>query len=389
MGLVVVSGCPRSGTSLMMDCLREIYGEENIIGQKFPSKVREEKRKEHLSNLPKCEQEYQAYFEQLMREKGKIQDEDSNNEDMNPNGFWEDGRFSVRGLSYRNTTSDIIEDIRHNTRVAKIVSQGLAKTDPGYIEDVIMMVRHPRAVAKSQERLRHEKFKTLQNKIFNVDDEVIHSPEMFIRVSFAAAKWFIKHKIEPLIVDYDDLISNPEDTLWNVCLFLKQHEGLEKAVKVVNPKLRRSIPKNIDNILWEESEIVYALFKEYKFEELIEYMSDPKRIINRKSKNWYCARIENMVNEDHCINCKNSKEFRCSLKEWAEKSDIPWRERPCAFEVAYDIDSEHITIAQSIENNFWEEKEDVPNRQSQSSRRISESSSIRQIWNPSRLQRRT
>ena len=226
MGLVVVSGCPRSGTSLMMDCLREIYGEENIIGQKFPSKVREEKRKEHLSNLPKCEQEYQAYFEQLMREKGKIQDEDSNNEDMNPNGFWEDGRFSVRGLSYRNTTSDIIEDIRHNTRVAKIVSQGLAKTDPGYIEDVIMMVRHPRAVAKSQERLRHEKFKTLQNKIFNVDDEVIHSPEMFIRVSFAAAKWFIKHKIEPLIVDYDDLISNPEDTLWNVCLFLKQHEGI-------------------------------------------------------------------------------------------------------------------------------------------------------------------
>jgi len=39
-GLTVVSGCPRSGTSLMMDCLRTAFGDDRIIGNKFPQEER-------------------------------------------------------------------------------------------------------------------------------------------------------------------------------------------------------------------------------------------------------------------------------------------------------------------------------------------------------------
>jgi hypothetical protein len=34
----IVSGCPRSGTSLMMLCMSMAVGEEKIIGVKFPQK---------------------------------------------------------------------------------------------------------------------------------------------------------------------------------------------------------------------------------------------------------------------------------------------------------------------------------------------------------------
>ena len=34
--MIVVSGCPRSGTSLTMDCMRHAFGEDRIMGKKFP-----------------------------------------------------------------------------------------------------------------------------------------------------------------------------------------------------------------------------------------------------------------------------------------------------------------------------------------------------------------
>ena len=34
--MYVVSGCPRSGTSLMMDLMRVAYGEKRLLGKKFP-----------------------------------------------------------------------------------------------------------------------------------------------------------------------------------------------------------------------------------------------------------------------------------------------------------------------------------------------------------------
>ena len=50
-GLVVVSGCPRSGTSVNMDIQREAHGEESICGEKFPQENRKKAREEMLAKL--------------------------------------------------------------------------------------------------------------------------------------------------------------------------------------------------------------------------------------------------------------------------------------------------------------------------------------------------
>ena len=44
--MIIVSGCARSGTSLMMDCLRVALGEDKILGHKFPHKEAIKKNRE-------------------------------------------------------------------------------------------------------------------------------------------------------------------------------------------------------------------------------------------------------------------------------------------------------------------------------------------------------
>ncbi len=38
--MLIISGCPRSGTSVQMDIHRAVFGEERILGAKFPQEKR-------------------------------------------------------------------------------------------------------------------------------------------------------------------------------------------------------------------------------------------------------------------------------------------------------------------------------------------------------------
>jgi hypothetical protein len=385
-GLLIVSGCPRSGTSVCMDIQRVAHGDDKILGHKFPQENRKKQREEMLARLegenPHMWQIRKYLFEKQEAEQNSKMDEDERDfRDMNPEGFWEMA-FTVQGVIYRPQFKELLEGVLEgDQKICKVVSQGLMDSDPMYLGKIIYMMRHPRQVAKSQERLvRGFNFKDPETgKIKNaLEDFKIHSPEMYIGVTVQASQFFLNNPDIPVrFFDFDDLIENPEDTIDEMGKFVG-YGDYTKAYDVVQKKLKRSFPEDIPNPLWEDAEFVYDKFynaaniingngireeAESLFRDIIEYFQDP---YNRDKMNWRCFRAKQQVNETMCRGCISSPAMRANMKSRSESIEGQftkhWSEEPCLFECGFDLDrdkSEYITIEESIKNNFWRNDDDV------------------------------
>ena len=140
----------------MMDCLRMAFGDERVIGEKFPQESR------IAAGLAKHEEETDSEFEarQYIRDlfNPNAQKDFTITKDMNPNGFWE-CRYSVQGIKWHMDMPKI------DKQICKIVSQGLINSNPNYIGKIIYMLRDPRQVAKSQERLKRFFWMTHEQEI--------------------------------------------------------------------------------------------------------------------------------------------------------------------------------------------------------------------------------
>ena len=365
--MYVVSGCPRSGTSLMMDILREVFGEDRILGKKFNQETFEDKYEKQQEN--ETDEQYSArmYVYQKNKDPKEIQkrkEKQKKIKNMNPNGFWE-MLYTVEGCHYRFQDSDRLEKLltEEKKSICKIVSQGLILSDPQYIDKIIYMVRHPRSVAKSQENLERQFLfsEELAPQINNKKIK-IHSPEMYINVTTSASMWLDKYSdIDVIFVHFDDLISNPKETLLKIQDFLGEGD-FEKAVSRINPKLKRSYPQEIISDFWEDAEFIYENFTKQNYKEIIDYMKDFRRAIHRKNNKIYCCRLGRTVIEDECLICMNSEQTRNNFKKAAKKRNIDWKNEPCIFECGYK-DKDNISIEESIMNNFWKNNEDSEDKE--------------------------
>jgi len=201
--MYVVSGCPRSGTSLMMEIFRTALGDARVIGRKFPQEAR--------LDLVEGDTAEMREYRRLVLTTLKGHDVEKTR-DMNPDGFWE-CPFTVKGIHYHSSTKGLLRTVGSEDKpyVCKVVSQGLAGSNPIYVDGVVFMLRHPEAVAKSQERLVRS-FKVKRpgsgEVIDLLENAVIRSPQMFIEVSLLAAQWFSDHPEIPVyIVNYEDLLA--------------------------------------------------------------------------------------------------------------------------------------------------------------------------------------
>ena len=95
--MIIVSGCPRSGTSLMMDILRDVFGNKRILGQKFPQEFEPEKKHPFENEAQYNVRQY--IFKKLGYDK-QHQETIKMMKDMNPNGFWE-MPYTTKGVRYR------------------------------------------------------------------------------------------------------------------------------------------------------------------------------------------------------------------------------------------------------------------------------------------------
>jgi len=383
-GMILVSGCPRSGTSVCMDIQRAAHGSEKILGEKFPQearKARREKLREYQENEPVHEYRIRQYMiDKAIASENANQSEDEQRwRDMNPEGFWEMA-FSVRGIIYHPQFKDTLKGVLEGeTKICKVVSQGLLMSDPQYIGKIIFMIRHPRAVAKSQERLvRGFNFRDeTDGKVKNIFEGMkIHTPEMFIGVTTQAARFFLDNPEIPVrFYHFEKLIEDPIPYLDDMQKFVGEGD-YKKACNIVQPKLNRSKHEDVENKLWGDAYFIYDKLCEAAelinndntreeantlFKEILEYMEDPKREYNREKRQWRCYRAKHTVTEDVCRSCYYNSHHRENFKIHSESTEGKvskhWTQEPCLFECGMDLDrdpDDYLTIEESIENNFWE-----------------------------------
>jgi len=380
-GFLVVSGCPRSGTSVNMDIQRVAHGDDAILGEKFPQESRKKAREEMLARIPEeFDHEFQVrrflLSKELAQHETRQDPEKQKYVDMNPEGFWECA-FSVQGIIYRPQFRGVLHKVRNGEfKVVKVVSQGLLASDPAYIGQVIYMIRHPRAVAKSQERLtRGFNWTDDDGNVHNAfEDMKIHTPEMYIEVTVKAAQWFLTNpRIPVMFVHFEELVSDPKTQIDRMSEFVGCGD-YKKACDVVQPKLNRSKPEDVENVLWEDAEFVYEQLSKAAasidagegrskanrcFKKIIRYFQDPRRAFNREKRNWRCYRSKHVVTENMCKACYGDPVAAGNFRKHSESADGAvarhWSKEPCLFECGMDLDREgpYLTIEESIENNFW------------------------------------
>ena len=346
--MYVISGCPRSGTSLMMDIFRESLGEGRIIGNKFPAESRTESSASDDTPIMR----YQKYVSNLQEPEdiGLIRD-------MNPEGFWE-CPFTVQGLAYRPGVSQLLKRAgsEDEPSACKVVSQGLFQSNPVYIDSVVYMLRKPESVAKSQERLRrHLMVRESQTGAPTnlLDGVVVQSPQMYIQVTLQAAQWLSENREVPLhIVKFEDLVRNPRVALQQLGQAL--HEDLKPGVTRVKKELDRSSKMKITHPLMEEANKVHHWFLDKNWEQLQAYRTDRQTQYNRAQQQWLCARSWTMARETTCQACMGDSDFRRQLRENTEQRGVKWEDQPCAYECVFDVNrQDYASLEESIERNHW------------------------------------
>ena len=381
-GFIVVAGCPRSGTSLCMDIQRVAHGEDVILGQKFPQEARRAMRedmRQRQDDEPEEEHQIRAYMMEKMDREHDLQlDEDEERwRDMNPDGFWEMA-FTVPGIIYRPNLREMMEKVRagEETKICKVVSQGLMASDPMYIGKILFMLRHPRAVAKSQERLvRGFNIINPEGRVQNIFEGMkIHSPDMFINVTAQAARFLLNNPEIPVhFFHFEKLVEDPESVVKEMEEFVGTGD-YRRAVEegVVKPSLNRSKHEDIEHTLWEDAEFVYeniCTAAEYHnagdhesakpyLEAILDRMQNPRTQFNREHHNWRCFRAKKVVNESMCRLCMSDPNTRGNFLRDSEsrvgRVADHWSQEPCLFECGFDLDRDtYLTIEESIKHNFW------------------------------------
>lgn len=222
---IVVSGEPRSGTSLMMQTL-SLLGLDTWVDDHMLDRLGDIVPKEFLY-------------------------------DLNPKGFYET-KFVSTGLNLPSimtfvdklpTTNenkqkfkDHLQTVfdRNNGKVVKVVTNGLLKTDPDYIKHLIMCMRNPVNVAASQTNLisnvqipEKEGWKNLPSEF---------TPSRYIFEMASLCVYFLNNPTllsRTTWVDYETIVECPEQEITRLCQALGVNNGIEKAVQNVDKKLRR------------------------------------------------------------------------------------------------------------------------------------------------------
>jgi hypothetical protein len=383
-----------------MDIQRVAHGDAAICGEKFPRDTMKRSREEMLRQQPGetiAEWQCRNYLlgKRIAEEEASTPENERRMQDMNPEGFWEMA-FSVAGIIYKPQFKELLGGLlRGDFKVAKVVSQGLLASDPVYIRKVIYSIRHPRAVAKSQENLiRGFSWEDEHGKVHNAFEGMkIHTPEMFTTVTTQAARFFLDNPEIPVrFLHFEDLIERPKEVIDDMAKFVGRGD-YTKAYDVVQPKLNRSAHEDVDSALWEDAEYVYQHFchaaeiiNDYSGENvsrlramrkraepdlvaIVQYMMNPKRNTNREKRNWPCHRARRMVMESMCRECVKggnvAESFRKQSEATPSRSGVAkhWSEEPCLFECGLDLDrTEYLTVEQSIAGNFWK---NIPERRTE------------------------
>jgi hypothetical protein len=356
--MIIVSGCPRNGTSMMMRVMNKALGAERILGEEFPQEVRAEKAAKAEAEWRERLSEAEKYLLDNQQERKGKKRLAERAKDMNPNGYYEMA-FSVRGVFYTPEMEELLNKLEGEEQpsVCKIVSQGLARSDPRYVSKIVYMVRDPRAVAKSQERLgRNDPMSPEDAPTIDGKKQLIRSVEMYNKVTHRAAVWIEEHSgIPVLVVNYDDMLDDPTAELQKVQDFLGEGDFLS-AADLIDTTLRRSEPEDVEDV--QAQVVAMELFDLVKKKEWAAIVEKRKQAVQDRKDNpplksrWACMRLRRTVNKELCEACLNHPQTVKNFIDLAEKKKWDWKNEPCLYECGIRGDA-GMPIEESIKNNHW------------------------------------
>lgn len=181
--VTIVTGEPRSGTSLMMQTL-------NLLGVPVVGDI-------NLGNNNR-------------RGKDKV----NNTKNLNPRGFFEIPGVVVRGFSEEDAAD-------YHGKAIKIINTGLVKTPVTELDTVILCVRDPRNIAVSQKGLG-SKMKTRTTvgttvgawQFAQAHQKV--TPTKYITRMGKFTRWLSNNVVDLHIVDYNIFLENPTLVIDNI-----------------------------------------------------------------------------------------------------------------------------------------------------------------------------
>jgi len=207
MNTIIVTGEPRSGTSLMMNILKNLGYE--ILGNKFPLDGKK---------IDKKREERSLY--------------------LNPDGFWEVPGIVIKGIS----NEEFLK--KTDGKAIKLVCRALLQTPKEIIDQIdkiIFCARNPREIMQSQTKLVSS-IKVASKSGWKFAPEL--SKINYTNYKLSVGRFILEaNKIELwnkiLVVNYNDMLFSTEEQLEKICDFL--NIPLKKEVsKIVKKDLYRS-----------------------------------------------------------------------------------------------------------------------------------------------------
>lgn len=309
--MIVVTGTPRSGTSIMMRTIADAIGSDRLVAAKWPGRTRAAKTR-----------------------------------DMNPDGFWE-SRYTMRGITWH-------QGIEANAgKLTKVVSHGLARSNPAYVDRLVVMTRSPRRVARSQERLHRTPLRV--DVIEQPEgDFVVHDPTMFVTGTAALAAWLAENPKPVLLIDHDDLVDQSDRELRRLAHFL----DLDAAVFAghrIRPSLRRSQPRAVEHHLWPLADRFYEALRRGDWPAIVADYRANAALLHRGKAIIPCARLREKMAESECVNCLHNRDTRRTFRDRAESKRIDWRREPCNYLAAGGPDRPAVPAAETVAANHWDD----------------------------------
>jgi len=236
--ITIVSGEPRSGTSLMMQTLKALG--MPLTGSATPQ---EDRMKHFLDDKGEWLPEYIDRKEDIERRM-------KHSEMMNPIGFYETEFVSsgVRGVDAERFKGKVMKIITSGIPVHH-GPRGMHGTDKKLIDKIILCVRNPKNIAVSQKNLVDETVLVAgknedEGWVYNNDSPP--SPLAFLQRTGPFLIWLDDNADiikDILVVEYEDMQSDPKTQIQRVIDFLNidhTEQMFEAAVKNVKPALARS-----------------------------------------------------------------------------------------------------------------------------------------------------
>ena len=215
----ILSGWARGGTSALMTAIKQ--SGIPILGFKYPFKY----------SFDRMDEDNKKVIKTVHRDGGLLEPLRSSKL-VNPTGYWE-----VPSICLKTGLQKDHYDLGFDGDVVKVLFNVVPPSNPDLINKVVIILRHPASVIRSQCKTKSEGSK----KEVNLEEWTKILSVGMLHNAVLSLKWFTKYGKEFKIIKYEDLLENPERELKKICDFLGRG-SYKLGAQVIDRGLNRSKP---------------------------------------------------------------------------------------------------------------------------------------------------